>query len=262
MVKVVSCLVFVCGSFLTSSVYSQTHNSKITHFSDLVAYLEKYTQCKFAYPQKLNNVSLEVKEGVNLGDPVQLQQMLALHGIDVVIKGDLLIFRKRRNITKKVSGFVRDAASGEALIGANVIDLSSGKGVSANAYGYFSLDTSGDSIAVSFVGYAIKKLSVKDGGTETLVALEKEDNVLEEVMIVGSDSRDLPEMSTIRLSPETIKSIPVFMGETDLLKTLQLLPGVQAASEGTAGFQVRGGGPDQNLILLDGVPVYNANHLF
>jgi hypothetical protein len=260
MVRVVSCLVFV--SFLTSSVYPQTNHAKIKHFSDLVAYLEMYTQFKFAYPEKLNNVSLTVNEGVNLNDAAQLQQMLALHGIEVVIKGDLLIFRKRENTTKKISGFVRDAASGESLIGANVIDLTSGKGVSANPFGYFSLDASGDSVAVSFVGYAYKKLSVKDVGTELLVMLEKETSVLEAVMITGSDSRDLPEMSSIKLSPEQIKSIPVFMGETDLLKTLQLLPGVQAASEGTAGFQVRGGGPDQNLILLDGVPVYNANHLF
>jgi hypothetical protein len=262
MVKAARCLVFVCVLFVASPLYSQSTNAKIKRFSDLVAYLEMYTQFKFAYPEKLANVTLEVNESVNLNDPKQLQQLLGPYGIEIVRKDDLLIFRKRNNTTKKISGFVRDAENGESLVGANVIDLTSGKGVGANTFGFFSLDTSGDSIAVSFVGYAYKKLSIKDGAAELLIALEKEDNVLDEVLISGTNTRELPEISTIRLSAEKIKKIPVFMGETDLLKTLQLLPGVQAASEGTAGFQVRGGGPDQNLILLDGVPVYNANHLF
>lgn len=262
MVKVVSGWVIVCVLLVTSAVYSQGNHTKIERFSDLFTYLETHTQFKFAYPEKLANVSLTVNEGVNLNDPKQLQQWLAPYGIEVVRKGDLLIFRKRNSATKKISGFVRDAESGESLVGANVIDLSSGKGVAANTFGFFSLDTSGDSIAVSFVGYTYTKLSIKDAGGELLIALSKEESMLEEVLISGNDIRELPEISTVRLSPDKIKKIPVFMGETDILKTLQLLPGVQAASEGTAGFQVRGGGPDQNLILLDGVPVYNANHLF
>lgn len=262
MVKVASGLVFVCVLLVTSVVYSQSNNVNIERFSDLVTYLETHTQFKFAYPEKLADVTLTVNEGVNLNDPKHLQQWLAPYGIEVVRKGDLLIFRKRNNATKKINGFVRDAESGESLVGANVIDLASGKGVAANTFGFFSLDTSGDSIAVSFVGYTYRKLSIKEAGGELLIALPKEESVLEEVLISGNDIRELPEISTIRLSPDKIKKIPVFMGETDILKTLQLLPGVQAASEGTAGFQVRGGGPDQNLILLDGVPVYNANHLF
>jgi hypothetical protein len=262
MVKVVSGWFFVCVLLITSSVYAQSNHAKIERFSDLVTYLETHTQYKFAYPEKLANVTLTVNEGVNLNDPKQLQQLLAPYGIEVVRKGDLLIFRKRNNATKKISGFVRDAESGESLVGANVIDFASGKGVAANTFGFFSLDTSGDSIAVSFIGYTYTKLSIKDAAVELLIALPKKESVLEEVLISGNDIRELPEISTIRLSPDKIKKIPVFMGETDILKTLQLLPGVQAASEGTAGFQVRGGGPDQNLILLDGVPVYNANHLF
>ncbi len=262
MVKAASGLIFLCVLLAASFVYSQSNDVKIERFSDLVTYLEKHTQFKFAYPEKLANVTLTVNEGVNLNDPKQLEQLLKPYGIEVVRKGDLLIFRKRNKSTRKISGFVRDAESGETLVGANIIDLASGKGVAANTFGFFSLDTSGDSIAISFVGYTYTKLSIKDAGDELLITLSKEESVLDEVLISADDIRELPEISTIRLSPDKIKKIPVFMGETDILKTLQLLPGVQAASEGTAGFQVRGGGPDQNLILLDGVPVYNANHLF
>lgn len=70
------------------------------------------------------------------------------------------------------------------------------------------------------------------------------------------------QMSTVSLSMKTVKNLPVLLGETDILKIIQLMPGVQSGTEGTSGFYVRGGGPDQNLMLIDGVPVYNVNHLF
>ncbi len=152
MVKAASGLIFLSVLLAASFVYSQSNDVKIERFSDLVTYLEKHTQFKFAYPEKLANVTLTVNEGVNLNDPKQLEQLLKPYGIEVIRKGDLLIFRRRNKSTKKISGFVRDADSGETLVGANVIDLASGKGVAANTFGFFSLDTSGDSIAVSFVG--------------------------------------------------------------------------------------------------------------
>jgi hypothetical protein len=169
MVRAVSCLVFVYVSLVTSAVYSQSNNAKIERFSDLMTYLEMHTQFKFAYPKKLSDVTITVNEGVNLSDPKLLQQWLAPYGIEVIHRGDLLIFRRRSNATKKINGFVRDAESGESLVGANVIDLASGKGVASNTFGFFTLDTSGDSIAVSFVGYAYTKLSVKDAGDEFLM---------------------------------------------------------------------------------------------
>ncbi|MCD9015325.1 TonB-dependent receptor [Parachryseolinea silvisoli] len=262
MVRATRYLFFVSFSVVTSFVYSQSKEVRIERFSDLISYLETHTQFKFSYSGRLVNIALTVRENVNLSDPMQLEKLLAQYGIEVVRRGDLLIFRKRSNTTKNVSGFVRDAESGESLVGANVVDVTSGKGVATNTFGFFSLDTSGDSIAVSFVGYAYQKLAVSQAEDGFVITLSRENNILTEVLISGADARELAEMSTVRLSPDQVKKLPVFMGETDMLKTLQLLPGVQAGTEGTAGFHVRGGGPDQNLILLDGVPVYNANHLF
>lgn len=169
--------------------------------------------------------------------------------------------------TCTVSGYVTDAESGERLIGASVYLPKLGKGTTTNLYGFYSLPLSGDSATISFsyIGYAHH--------TETLT-LEKDvwldielisNTLLEEVEIVATPEEDMVEqvqMSVHKIPMQTIETAPVLGGETDILKTLQLLPGVSFGSEGSAGLYVRGGSPDQNLILLDGVPVYNVNHLF
>lgn len=97
------------------------------------------------------------------------------------------------------------------------------------------------------------------------VMLVPDDILLDEVEVVGVRAGEIQErtqMSSVNLDIKTVKNLPVLLGETDLLKVIQLLPGVQSGTEGTSGFYVRGGGPDQNLILIDGVPVYNVSHLF
>ncbi len=168
-----------------------------------------------------------------------------------------------------VNGFVTDETTGEKLINAYVFDKVSQQGTTTNAYGFYSLTLGRDSVAlqVSYVGYApylrgsfLNRRNV----TEMDVALLP-DNVLDEVEVVGTRSGEVQErtqMSSINLDIKTVKNLPVLLGETDLLKIIQLLPGVQSGTEGTSGFYVRGGGPDQNLILIDGVPVYNVSHLF
>ena len=87
--------------------------------------------------------------------------------------------------------------------------------------------------------------------------------LLDEVVVTTNRPRDIVEdaqMSSVHIPIKDIKSIPMFMGEADVIKTIQLMPGVQSGTEGTSGIYVRGGGPDQNLFMLDGVPIYNANH--
>lgn len=166
-----------------------------------------------------------------------------------------------------ISGYVQDSASGEKLFGANIYDMRSRLGVSSNEYGFFSITLPQDTVnlVVSYIGYgAFSHNFVLDSDLNLNVLLNSA-NMLSEVVVSDSKSsravKDV-QMSIIRLPVEQIKSLPVFMGEADVMKTLQLMPGVQSGSEGTSGIYVRGGGPDQNLILLDGVPVYNANHLF
>jgi hypothetical protein len=166
-----------------------------------------------------------------------------------------------------VSGYITDAASGEALIGATVYDYKSGKGSVANVYGFYSLTLPGDSVLLrySFVGYDTRLESFYLGPNRTLNIEMGGSTLLQGVEISAERAEELLErtqMSSITLSLDKVKSLPVLLGERDVLKTLQLMPGVQSGVEGASGLYVRGGGPDQNLILLDGVPVYNASHLF
>ncbi|MEO0404847.1 MAG: carboxypeptidase-like regulatory domain-containing protein, partial [Bacteroidota bacterium] len=165
-----------------------------------------------------------------------------------------------------VSGYLTDASNGEPLIGASVILLETGKGTISNVYGFYSitLEEGPYSLTYSFVGYQpIKKEFGLSADLRLNVAL-KAGTLLEEaeVSTEGEQIQERTQMSSVTLDMQEVKTLPVLLGEQDILKTLQLLPGVQSGSEGTSGFYVRGGGPDQNLILLDGVPIYNASHLF
>jgi len=166
-----------------------------------------------------------------------------------------------------ISGTVTDQASGEHLIGATVRDLKSGKGTVTNTFGFYSLTLPEDSvlIAITYIGYKADGFRyLLDKNTTQNVALEQS-SILKEVEIVGERYERIEEraqMSRIDIPIQQIKNVPAFMGEKDVLKALQLLPGVSGGGEGQSGIYVRGGGPDQNLILLDGVPVYNVSHLF
>ena len=166
------------------------------------------------------------------------------------------------------SGYVRDSLSGETLIGANIVVAGKSKGISSNQYGFYSLTLAENNyqLIISSVGYQTKIVSL-DLHADTVINfnLIVKTEVTEEV-VVSTKKRDnnvkTAQMGKFTLPIEQIKAVPAFLGEVDLLKTVQLLPGVRNAGEGSAGIYVRGGGPDQNLILLDDAPVYNTGHLF
>jgi hypothetical protein len=167
-----------------------------------------------------------------------------------------------------ISGYVSDRETDEKLIGAAVFDARSLNGTATNEYGFYSLTLSADSIAfsVSYVGYTSQKQTFFLTSDMHINITLEAGKILNEVIISANESeekiQERTQMSSIDIPVETIKALPAFLGETDVLKAMQLLPGVQGGTEGTSGIYVRGGSPDQNLILLDGVPVYNANHLF
>jgi hypothetical protein len=169
--------------------------------------------------------------------------------------------------THTISGYVTDINTGEKLIGANVFDQKSFKGTSTNTYGFYSLSLPSDSveIIVSYVGFQPVK-STFFLGKDVQMNFELSSTLeLKEVVITAENSERIEEstkMSVIKVPIEQIKSMPALLGENDVLKAIQMLPGVQSGMEGSSGIYVRGGGPDQNLILLDGTPVYNASHLF
>jgi hypothetical protein len=173
-------------------------------------------------------------------------------------------FGQRRVV---VSGYVTDGANGEALIGATLRIAGTSTGTTSNAYGFYTLTLpAGDySIEVRFVGYSplVEKLSLHDSRSMNF-ALAAEAQQLSEMVVVGEKyGMDLqrPEMGTKTLPMKTIRQIPAMMGEVDLIKAVQMLPGVQATSEGSSFFSVRGGAGDQNLISLDEATVYNGAHL-
>ena len=168
--------------------------------------------------------------------------------------------------THTVSGIVTDRQSGETLIGVTVLDRKSGKGVLSNSYGFYSLTLRGAdtvSLRVSYVGYTPFEVdTVFTSDVELNIAL-RAGVELKEVTVSADKVGSLrsSQISAIDVPLEHIKSVPVIFGETDVLKALQLMPGVQSGTEGTSGLYVRGGGPDENLFLLDGVPLYNVNHM-
>jgi len=167
---------------------------------------------------------------------------------------------------RSVSGYIKDAKSGEVLISANVYEKISMEGTISNEYGFYSilLATGSHTLVFSYVGYKKKEIILNLTKDTTLIVELELLSELDEVTVYGSETSkvDRAQMSMVEIPIATLTKIPVLLGEPDVLKVIQLLPGVQSGTEGTSGIYVRGGGPDQNLFLLDGVPVYNANHLF
>jgi len=182
----------------------------------------------------------------------------------------LLFFIKNISIAQQkhtISGYIKSAETGEALIGASVYINELKSGAVTNVYGFYSITLSEKkySFKFSFIGYKNEIIEI-DINNDITKNIELKSNTTEiSEVIVSAEASDKniieSEMSIVRISPKEIKTIPVMFGEQDILKTIQLLPGVKSAGEGNSGFYVRGGSSDQNLIILDEAPVYNASHL-
>lgn len=166
-----------------------------------------------------------------------------------------------------ISGYVMDASSGEVLIGATLQVKSNYSAVRTNTYGFFSLELeqANDSLFISYVGYQPLAVEVNaDQQKRYSFELTPLGNTIEEVVVSGKKQNKnvtSPQMGAFNFTIEEIKNVPVIFGERDILKTIQTLPGVGKGGEGSSSFYVRGGGGDQNLILLDEATVYNASHL-
>jgi hypothetical protein len=164
-----------------------------------------------------------------------------------------------------ISGYVTDAESGEALPGAHIMDLHSTHGSSANPFGFYRLSLRADSalLVASYVGYRPDTVWWSNANGMSLdFTLTPAANLQTVEVLARSRIEDRTGISMLRLSAMEIEALPSIMGEADVMRALQLLPGVHSGNEGQTGLYVRGGSPDQNLILLDGIPVYNAAHLF
>ncbi len=168
-----------------------------------------------------------------------------------------------------VSGYVTDATNGEALVGTNIYEVNLGQGTTTNQYGFFSLTVPSDSALVRFSYQGYETLTeFFRSPLEELQRIEMQPTVVEydSLLVVEANEYEVlhrqVQMSSVKVSMEEVESLPALLGETDLLKVLQLMPGIQSGVEGSTGLYVRGGTPGQNLILLDGSTVYNVGHLF
>jgi hypothetical protein len=191
----------------------------------------------------------------------------------------LLFFLSQNLVAQKnytISGYVEDESSGERLIGAAVYDSLERFGTVTNNYGYFNLsktqnlpteqaNTEGVTyLRISYIGYQTERITLNIRGDTSLNIKLSTKNTLQAVEVNAQKQNrieDRVQMSQVTIPIEQIKRMPMILGEADVLKSLQFLPGVKAGTEGTAGLYVRGGSSDQNLIILDGVPIYNAAHI-
>ena len=166
-----------------------------------------------------------------------------------------------------INGYISDKESGETLIGANIfVKDQPGLGTVSNTYGFFalSLDPGEYTIVCSYLGYVDGEVNVVLKANLQIAPQLSQGIPLNEVVVTGKDEAanvNENQMGTVDMTIQTINQMPALFGEVDVLKAIQLLPGVQSAGEGNAGFYVRGGGPDQNLVLLDEAVVYNSGHL-
>lgn len=179
----------------------------------------------------------------------------------------LLIFLAKAEETANLSGHIADATTTETLIGATVYAPALQIGATTNFNGFFSMSIPAGKhqLQISFIGYETKTIEVTVSGNQILdLKLTPSSTTLTEVTVTdrvqAANVEDM-KMSSEVLSIKTIKEIPAFMGEVDVLKAIQALPGVQSGGEGTTGYFVRGGSADQNLVLLDGATVYSPSHL-
>lgn len=164
-----------------------------------------------------------------------------------------------------LSGYVLDADSKETLIGAAVYAPELKQGVYTNAHGFFSLTLNQPitRLSVSYVGYTPRAFeSIKPISQSMTIELSSSETLDEVVVTAESQRLRAPLSGALEIPVHIIKATPALLGENDLMKSLQMTPGVQSGTDGSAGIHVRGGGPDENLIILDGVPVYNVDHLF
>lgn len=173
--------------------------------------------------------------------------------------------KKKSNRFYTISGYVFDRSNGEKLIGASIYCKQSRKGTFTNDYGFFTITLPNDSfvLEIRYIGYSIFiEKGYNKSNSFKIVKLEPNTNIKEIEVSDERQSKYEQKPNSFYYNIKAIKDIPTFLGEPDVLRAVQILPGVQSSGESSGGLNVRGGGSDQNLVLIDGVPVYNIVHVF
>lgn len=238
---------------------------------EFVKQVESASGFSFVYGEEVKTnrgISLAAKN-LPLGEV--LNRAFAHQPVSYKITGKHILLQKKQPEPVKrkftISGYVTDDTSSETLIGANIFESRYNQGTTTNPYGFYSitLPEGETTLRFSYLGYAPQQHSLALH-RDTVLNIRMDDNTQLQEVVIWSDKKETgihaTQMGANEIPMAQIKNTPAILGEADVMKTIQLMPGVQAGSEGSAGLYVRGGGPDQNLILLDGVPIYKVDHLF
>ena len=281
-------IIFLILIFLPAHLFSQNLQQKITlkatnkPISEVLAEITRISGIDFSYnPGMLPVGKLISVHAKNKSVEEILDEVLIRHGIDYLEVESHLVLKQREQGEKgnradmkaaplrfTLSGFLKDKKTGEALIGANVYVKGTATGVTTNGYGFYSLTLGGGTypMVFSYMGYKEKPVEVNlNENTRLSVDMEDDEVDMEEVEIVAEEHASNilnPQMSEFRFSQKTLSQLPGFGGDLDIIRALQCVPGIQTFGDGSALYYVRGGNSDQNLLLIDEVPVYNPSHLF
>lgn len=264
---------------ITAQAYAQNTNIPLSltlrnaTLKEFTKRIENSTGYSFIFSEEI-----AIKHRIN----VKVKDMPLHEILDLVFKNEavsyqfsgrhILLQKKRKDkktVSRKytISGYVTDGTSSETLIGVNIVESHQQQGTTTNPYGFYSitLPEGETNLRFSYLGYQLSQQAFSLQKDTVLNIRMKDDNQLQEVVIVSERSEAgtlATQMGATEIPITQIKNTPSVLGEADVMKTIQLMPGVQAGVDGSAGLYVRGGSPDQNLILLDGVPIYNVDHMF
>ncbi len=238
---------------------------------EMMKNLESEHDINFVYDSGLNLNVPSAGTRAEQGDiDKELESIFMYSGIDWKRDGKYVVLTQRKSIT--ISGHITDAQSGETLIAAGVLsDAGRNYGAVSNNFGYYSLTIPGKATAegrpvtiqYSYVGYESQLVTLQTPHSATInIALKPSASIKEALVVSRKDAGiQSTNISAIEVPLKQVKNTPLLLGEADVLKVIQMMPGVQGGMEGLSGMHVRGGGPDENLVLLDGIPIYNINHM-
>ncbi|THU38185.1 TonB-dependent receptor [Niastella caeni] len=255
------------------AVNAQPANPKIslsfpdTSLEAALKLLEKESHIPISYElTRVKDIQVKARDFKNVLPETILKELLKGTPLEFKQKNGNILITPRQRTGKTVSGFVEDAVSGEKLIGVTLMAPQHQAGTATNNYGFYSITVPGDSLYIhlSYTGYQLVDTVIRlHGDAHINFRLQTSCRQLEEITVCAPHATPVQltsQMSCINLPVSKVRSMPRLLGEPDLLKTLQMLPGVKQGTEATSALLVRGGTPDQNLILLDGAPLYNPMH--